>query len=402
MAEALARPELISLAAGFVDQATLPVEALREAAEELFRDTQRARQALQYGLTPGDPALREFVLQQFAQADRRSLDELHLSLDQVIMTAGSNQLLYHLSEILFDAGDIVLCTSPTYFVYLGVLQNLGVRAIGIEMDADGLIPEALEAELTRLDAAGELGRVKALYLVDYFDNPSNVTLSLERRPQIVEIIRRWSQEQRIHILEDAAYRALRYSGPDLPSLRSFDPDGETVIVAQTFSKSFSPGLRVGAGLLPKSLVEPLCQLKGHVNFGAPNLAQQLLAEVFRRGLYEPQVARLQTAYREKLNATLQAADEFLAPLPGVHYERPQGGLYLWLTLPPNVDAGPEGKLFGLALEEGILYVPGQYCYPADSAHAPRSTIRLSYGVQPPHRLRQGIQALARALQRLEN
>jgi 2-aminoadipate transaminase len=241
--------------------------------------------------------------------------------------------------------------------------------------------------------------------VSYYDNPAAVTLSLERRPQIVEIAERFSRRvgHRIRVIEDAAYRELRYAGEDLPSLRAFDPQGDTVIVAQTFSKSFSPGIRVGWGFLPRDLVQPVCDVKGVVDFGSPNFAQHVMAQVLESGKYEPHVRTLRDAYHTKLNAMLKAADEHLASIPGVHYLRPTGGLYVWLTLPAHIDTSLRGPLFNLAMEEGMLYVPGEYCYPAgdlDGRSAPQNTIRLSFGVQSPERIALGMAALGRAIRRL--
>ena len=401
MHKALAHPELISLAAGFVDQQSLPVDFTREALDWIMSDAHRARAALQYGTTHGYLPLREALLSRLLADDGTSQAEQNVTPEQIVVTAGSNQFLHLLADVLFDPGDIVLCTSPTYLVYLGVLQSAGVRAIGVEADSDGMIPESLESQLARLDATGELARVKAIYIVSYFDNPTNVTLSVERRPQIVELARRWSHQGRIHVIEDAAYRELRYDAVDIPSLRAFDSEGDTVILAQTFSKSFSPGIRVGWGVLPEHLVEPLCYLKGNCDFGSPNFAQHLMSAVLEAGLYDPHLQLLRTEYRTKLQAMLSAADEYLGPLPGVSWLKPQGGLYVWLTVPEGIDTGTDSKLFDLAIEEGMLYVPGAYCYPADGQEVPRNTIRLSFGVQSPERIRQGMAALARSIERVQ-
>jgi len=400
MHHALAHPEVISLAAGFVDQQTLPVEATLTAAEALLGDPQAGRAALQYGTTAGYLPLRAQVLERLLAADGLSQAETTASIDQVVVTAGSNELLHLLADTLFDPGDIVLCAAPSYFVFLGMATNLGVRSIGVEMDSDGMIPEAVEEQLALLERRGELPRVKALYVVSYFDNPSSVTLAKERRGRLVEIAQRWSKHHPIYVLEDAAYRQLRYDGDDLPSLRAYDAEGQTVIVTETFSKSFSPGIRVGWGVLPKALVGPVLEQKGNVDFGSPNFAQHLMARILDQGLFEPHVERLRTSYRGKLAAMLEAADEFLAPLPGVHWLRPHGGLYVWLQLPEEIDAGPSGRLLQAALDEGVLYVPGQYCYPGEGVPAKHNTIRLSFGVQSPERIRAGIEALARALARV--
>ncbi|QGJ72264.1 Transcriptional regulator with HTH domain and aminotransferase domain [Planctomycetales bacterium 10988] len=401
MHRALANPDLISLAAGFVDPFTLPLGPVREAFEQIWQDPKRVRSVLQYGTTAGSPELREHILLRHHDQDGQSTAESGLSVDNLVVTAGSNQLLHLLSELLFNPGDIVLCTAPTYFVYLGLLKNLGVRAIGVEMDEQGMIPEALKETLAQLEAQGELSKVKAIYLVDYFDNPSGVTLSRERRPEIVKLAKTFSQKHPIYILEDAAYRELRYSGENLPSMRSFDESGETVIVCQTFSKSFAPGLRVGCGMLPTHLVEPVINMKGNLDFGSPHFAQELIAEVFRQDIYDCHIRRLQREYRVKLRAMLSALDTHFSPFPEVTWLKPDGGLYVWLSLPNDLDTSPAGTLFDLALQEGILYVPGHFCFPPEGTEIPKNTIRLSFGVQTPERIEAGIKALAQAFQQVK-
>ncbi|MBC8355361.1 MAG: PLP-dependent aminotransferase family protein [Planctomycetes bacterium] len=393
MSRALDNPGLISLAAGFVDQETLPVEVVRDVMAHLLGNEAAGQAMLQYGTTPGLPALREAILQQFTSgtSSRETIDHL-------VITAGSNQLLHLVAESLLDSEDIVLCAAPTYLVFLGTVANLGGRTWSVATDDLGMIPEALETTLQQLANSGDLPRVKAIYLVPYFDNPSGITMPSERVQRIVEIAKRWSHRTRIHVITDEAYRELRYAGDDVPSARDFDEDGETVIAAGTFSKSFSPGVRVGWGILPEHLIAPVCAQKGNIDFGSPNLNQHLMAQVLRRGLFEQHVDRLRASYHQKLDAMLEAADEFLAPLEGVTWRRPTGGLYVWATLPPHIDTGPEGELFDRSIVEGMLYVPGQYCFPAEGQPIAKNTMRLSFGVQSCERIREGIAALARAIQ----
>ncbi len=412
MAKTLAHPELVSLAAGFVDHQTLPVEPTRQALDAIWSDPEQARAGLQYGTTIGYPPLREAVLERMLKADGRSRRELNVSLEQVVITAGSNQLLFLLSDTLLDPGDVVICGAPSYFVYLGTLGNLGARAIGVEIDQYGLIPEAIEDELARLEAAGELGRVKAIYVTTYYDNPSGVTLSSERRAALVEIARRWSRQSKIYVIEDAAYRELRYYGQDTASLRAFDPQGDTVIHAGTFSKSFSPGIRVGWGILPPKLLDPLLAQKGNLDFGSPNFNQHLMARVLQMGLFDPHLERLRDGYRQKIDATLDAADQLLAPIGGIEWVRPTGGLYVWLRLPEEIDTGLSGPLFNRAVGEGVLYVPGEYCYSKDAfpsaghrtcppdGRPRKNMIRLSFGIQSCRSIRRGIEALARAIRQV--
>lgn len=395
---AIARPELISLAAGFVDQASLPVVEARQAFEAVLADVSDGRAALQYGTNAGYLPLRQAVLERLLAADGNNWSHTP-TVDRVILTAGSNQLLHLVGEVLLDPGDIVLCAAPTYFVYLGLLNSVGARAVGVPIDDEGMIPEALADQLEQHKRAGELARVKAIYVTSYYENPSTVTLSLKRRAQIVDLAKRYSSQAPIYVIDDAAYRELRYAGEDLPSLGAFDDDGTTVIVAETFSKSFSPGVRVGWGVLPPELVGPISNLKASIDFGSPNLNQHLMSAVLKRGLFEPHVATLRAAYRAKLDAMLGAMDEYLSDIPQVRWKRPDGGLYVWLELPDSMEAGPGGTLIEHALAEGVLYVPGEYCYPPEGEAGRKDRIRLSFGVQSAEQIRRGIEALAKAIRR---
>jgi 2-aminoadipate transaminase len=397
VAKELGHPNLISLAVGFVDHETLPIEPTRQALERIWSNDALARAALQYGTTFGHLPLRQAVLDRMLAADGRTAAELNVGVEDVVLMPGSNQLLFLAADVLLDPGDIVLCAAPSYYVFLGALKNLGVRAVGVETDDQGVIPAAVEEELARRQAAGELERVKAIYLVDYFDNPRSLTIPLERRAALVEIAKRWSRRQRIYLIEDAAYRELRYAADDVPSLRSFDPEGDTVLYAGTFSKSFSPGVRVGWGVLPKGLVGPVLAEKGNIDFGSPHLNQVLMATVIEMGLFDRHVERLRAGYRSKIEAILRAAEEFLRPIPGVAWVAPRGGLYLWLTLPEEIDTGVAGPLFDRAVAEGMLYVPGKYCYPAEGCGQPDNRLRLSFGCQSSDGLRRGVEALARAI-----
>ena len=400
LAKALGQSDLISLAVGFVDHETLPVEPTRQAMEAIWSNADLARTALQYGTTIGYRPLRQAVLDRMLRADGRSAAELNVDVDNVVITAGSNPLLFLVGDVLMDPGDIVICAAPSYYVFLGTLANLGVRAIGIATDEYGMIPEAVEEELTRRKAAGELGRVKAIYVTTYYDNPSAVTVSVDRRVALVEIAKRWSQEHRIYVLEDAAYRELRYEGDDTPSLRAFDPEGNTVVHAGSFSKSYSPGIRVGWGVLPPALLQPVLAEKGNFDFGSPHLNQVLMATVLEMGLFDEHVGRLRAGYGAKIDAMLNAADACLGPIGGLHWVRPSGGLYVWLRLPEGVDTGLDAALFDRAVAEGVLYVPGEFCYPAEGLPRPRNRLRLSFGVPSIPQIHCGVEALARAIRQV--
>jgi 2-aminoadipate transaminase len=399
MAKTVANPHLISLAAGFVDYDTLPVKPTQDALNIIWSDEELTRVALQYGTTVGYPPLRQAVLDRMLAADGCSAAEMNLSLDQVVITAGSNQMLFLVSDTIADPGDIVICGMPSYYVVLGLFRNLGIRPIGIETDKDGLIPQAIDEELSRLQREDSLDRVKAVYLTSYYDNPTGMSMSHQRRGELVEMAKRWSNRQTIYVLEDAAYRELRYRGEDIASMRSFDPEGDTVIHTSTFSKSFSPGIRVGWGILPPRLVGPVLAQKGNIDFGSPNFNQVLMATALEEGIFQRHLETVLNGYGRKLDAILDAADEFLAPIDGINWLRPSGGLYLWLELPEAIDTGMDGPLFARAVEEGVLYVPGEFCCPSEPSPPKKNMLRLSFGIQSRESIHQGMESLGRAIRK---
>lgn len=405
MAQGVENRDVVSLAAGLVDEQTLPVTLCRELLHELFADEPKARAALQYGTTPGAERLRREVVQLLGTLEGVPDGTPVVSHDQVILTAGSQQLLGLIADVLLDPGDICLVAAPTYFVFLGVLNGVGARTIPIAADEHGMRVDLLEQALQQLEARGELGRVKLIYVVSDFENPSGVCLSASRRQALVEIAQRWSTQQPIRILEDAAYRELRYDGFALPSVWSFDKDRQTVILAQTFSKSFSPGVRVGFGVVPQDLVGPLCDRKGNLDFGSPHLNQCLIAEALRTKRYAAQVAEVCAGYRAKRDVFLEALAEEFHGLDEVQWIQPEGGLYVWMTLPESLATGFDSPLFAAAVHQHrVMYVPGELGYPegASEQFSRRQTnqMRLSFGVQSAEGLRLGARRLAAAVRQI--
>jgi 2-aminoadipate transaminase len=394
---ALADPSLISLAAGLVDEESLPVREVAAAAAEVLGDEEGGRAALQYGTTAGLLPLRRRVLERFAAADGLRPEDLNLGVEDVIVTTGSQQLLTLLSEALLDPGDIVLTEAPTYFVFQGVLQTAGARVLSVGMDEHGLDPDALEQLLCRLERTGELNRVKIIYTCDYYQNPTGLTLSRERRCRVLDLARRFSRTHRILVLEDGAYRELRYEGEDLPSIKSLDAGNEHVIWAGTFSKPCAPGLKTGYGILPRDLVGPVLHLKGNHDFGSNNLTQHLLDRLVASGAYDAHVAHLRDVYRAKRDALLEALEEELRDVPGAAWTRPAGGLYVWLTFPPGMESGESGRLLQVALDRGVLYVPGELAYAGEGAAVRRNEARLSFGVETPEHIREGVRRLRQAV-----
>lgn len=396
MSAALANPDLVSFAAGFVDPLTLPTEAAAEITRRLLASPSRARSALQYDTTRGLAPLRRALASHLAMLEEHAGGALHLHPDEIVVTTGSQQGLYLAAEALLDPGDIVLVESPSYFVFTSALQGFGARCVGVAMDEQGLNVDALAAALRRLDAEGLLPRVKAVYTIPYYQNPTGLTLSLERRRQLLDVVRGFSRSQRILVLEDAAYRELHHDRTPPPaSIRSLDVGGEFVAYFGTFSKSFAPGLKTGYAVLPTELRQAVLDAKGNHDFGSGSFAQHFLLEALQDGFYGRHVERLREAYRQKCRTMLEALPRHMPR--GGRWTEPAGGLYTWLTLPPDADCSRHSPLFDAACRVGVLYVPGNYCFADESVEPPVNQMRLCFATVAVDRLETGVRRLAEAI-----
>jgi 2-aminoadipate transaminase len=397
MQTALTRPKLISLAAGFTDNATLPVELSRKLLNDILRSPKTGQPALQYGITVGEKNLRELTAKHLQKLDGGH-DRAH-SPEHVIITGGSQQLLYMTLEALCDEGDIILVEDPTYFVFLSILQSRGIKARGVKLERDGIDLVHLEKVLERFKKSGELRRVKALYLVTYFQNPTGATTSLAKKATTLKLLKKFERAagQPIYLLEDAAYRELRFDhGVDVPTALTLPGAAERVIYTGTYSKPYAPGARVGFGILPEPLFTTVQRIKGNHDFGTANLLQQLLADALSSGLYDKHVAKVQKNYARKARVMKQAlAEHFPA---NVEIWESGGGLYFWARLPKGISAGVKSKVFQTALKNDVLYVPGELCYADDPARAkPDNEMRISFGSASEENIRKGIARLGKVL-----
>ena len=437
MHAALAHPHLISLAAGFTDNATLPVGLARDVLNDILRSSKTGQPALQYGSTVGEVRLRQLTARHLQKLDFQSSsssssslpksnvrmskrtkdeDEIH-SPERTMITGGSQQLLYMTLEALCDSGDIVLVEDPTYFVFLGILQSQGIRARGIRLERDGIDLDHLERILEQLKKSGAIRRVKALYLVSYFQNPTGVTTSFAKKAGALKILKKFEPAagHPIYLLEDAAYRELCFGRADLPVSRAERQLGPTitreksalmtqgaagrVIYAGTYSKPFATGTRVGFGLLPEPVFTAVARIKGNHDFGTSNLLQQLLARALDSGLYDRHVAKIRKRYGEKARLMKLAFAEHFPP--GVEIWESGGGLYFWVRLPNNISTGLKSKVFQLALKNDVLYVPGGVCYADDPARPkPDHEMRISFGSASENNIREGIKRLGEVLRKV--
>ena len=426
MKTALARPKLISLAAGFTDNATLPKEISRRLLIEILRAPKTAWPALQYGTTAGEPKLRQLTATHLQKLDFQSSsspsssrktkarmmdddgEDKNHSPERIIITSGSQQLLYLTLEALCDEGDIVLVEDPTYFVFLGILQSRGVEARGVKLERDGLDLAHLAQVLAQLKKSGEIRRVKALYLVTYFQNPTGATTNLAKKCAALKLLKKFERAagHPLYFIEDAAYRELQFAGraqrprhPAAPPTALTLPGARgRVIYAGTYSKPFATGVRVGFGILPEPLYTAVLRIKGNHDFGTASLLQHLLARALATGFYDRHVAKVRTNYARKAHVMRQALGEHFPAT--VEIWEAGGGLYFWARMPAGVATGVKSKIFQTALTSDVLYVPGELCYADDPARAkPDHEMRLSFGVASEADIRKGIKRLGDALKK---
>jgi 2-aminoadipate transaminase len=402
MAMTLSRPSLISLAAGFTDSTTLPRLETERLLSDLLRSPKKGRAALQYGTTPGDPELRRLTARRLARMDNgESASGTPYDPGRLFITSGSQQLLYMISECLCDPGDIVLVEDPTYFVFLAIAQSHGVRCRGVRLNPDGIDLPALDHMLDRLRKSGELHRVKFLYLVSYHQNPTGATTAWAKKAEALRILRHYERAagHPIYLLEDAAYRELRFHGSDVPSSLQASGAAGRVIYGGTYSKPFATGVRVGFGILPQRLHQVALRLKGNHDFGTSNLLQQLVRSALASGVYQHHLDLLRARYAAKANALCRA---LRAHFPeAVVWREPTGGLYVWARLPHRIRTGTGSKLFQGALRHEVLYVPGNLCYAKDpTRRRPDHEMRISFGGESTRNLAEGVARLGLSLEEI--
>lgn len=376
----IAQPDIISLAGGLPAPRTFPVEALRTACDRVL--TESGAQALQYGATEGDLGLREELVKLMAAEGREGLDP-----DSILVTSASQQALDLCARIFIAPGDAVLCGLPSYLGALGAFTACGARLCGVPLDDDGIRCDLLEQRLLSLRREGV--PTKFIYVVPDFQNPAGVTLSLDRRRELLAIAREFD----LLVLEDTPYRALRYTGEDLPPLGSMDPDGR-VIALYTFSKVFCPGLRLGWVVARPSIIRQLVLAKQPVDLCTSPFTQMVAREYLRAGQLRPGIDVAREVYARKRVAMLAALEEHIDPEWGVRWTRPEGGMFVWLTLPGDVDAR---DLFDLALEQKVAFVVGSAFHCDGSG---RNTLRLNFSYPEPEQIHQAISRLGEALRQL--
>ncbi len=363
------RPEVVSLAGGMPYLDALPLDVVADTMARLVRD--RGAVALQYGSGQGDPGLRERIL------DVMAPQQVDAHPDDIVVTTGSQQALDLVTRIFVDPGDVVVAEAPSYVGALGVFRAYQADVVHVPLDADGLQPAALDETLTRLAAEGR--RVKLLYTVPNHHNPAGVTLSAARRPEVVEIAARHG----VLVLEDDPYGLLGFDGDPLPALRSLDAEG--VVYLGSFSKTFAPGYRVGWAVAPHAVREKLVLASESAILCPSSFSQLAVSTYLDTHDWKHQVGVFRDLYRERRDATLEALTDLV---PSATWTHPQGGFYVWVTLPDGLDAK---AMLPRAVTERVAYVPGTAFY-ADGQG--RANLRLSYCYPTAERIREGVRRLA--------
>lgn len=373
---ALENPDLLSIAAGFTDTANLPVATVRQAMDELVNQA-GPPEYLQYGATHGRPELKRLLAEHLC-GQEPALDE-HEVQRGAFITNGSQQALYLAIQVLCDPGDIVLVDRPSYFVFLEMLRGLGVEARSMPVDEHGKIDgDALGRLLAGMKRNGEGDRLKAVYFVSYFSNPSGRSLTDEEKQTIARELRH--ADLIVPAIEDAAYRDLYFETPwPADSILTTEGwEGFPRLYTSTLTKPFATGLKVGfATCTDIEWRAKMLHVKAHHDFGTANFNQALFARTLANGGFKQQLTKIRPSYRAKMEVLDQELRSAGLPDLGWQWERPAGGLYLWLTAPGGLDTSLESEFCHDCVEAGVLYVPGELCFGDD---APSDTIRLSFGV----------------------
>lgn len=350
-----ARPEIISLAGGLPDTSTFPVDAFVAEMDRIAGG--KVPEVLQYGPTEGLQLVREQITEVMLA------EQMHVDVADVTVTTGGQQAIDLITKVLIDPGDILICDAPTYPGAIPTFCSYEAEIIQIESDADGMRIDILEQTLAELAEKGR--KPKFIYSVPTFQNPGGVTLSLERRQQLVAIARR----HEILIVEDNPYGLLRYEGEALPTLYALD-GGAYVVYLGTFSKILSAGLRIGWVVAPPPIREKIVLGKGASDLCTSTLTQDFAGEYFKKGNWQAYVDDLIDIYRSRRDAMVGAMSEYFPH--GATWNKPHGGLFIWATMPDVLDTS---DMLAKAISKGVAFVPGTSAY-VDGRGA--SSMRLNF------------------------
>jgi 2-aminoadipate transaminase len=374
------RPEIISLAGGFPDTASFPEEIFDEVMGSI--SATRLAGALQYGPTEGMLELRELIQGIMAHEGAPA------QVDEIMVTSGGQQAIDLSITTFVQKGDIVLAEGPTYPGAVPCFTQNEAEVVHVPMDGDGLRTDLLEEELDRLARAGR--QPKLLYTIPNFHNPGGVTMSLERRQQLIRL----SRERELLIVEDNPYGQIRFEGEPLPTLLELDEGAGWVIYLSTFSKILFPGARTGWVVAPPAVLRKMNLGKQAADLCSSTLTQLFIVEYLRRHDWRDHVARLNEIYRRRRDAMLRALEEEMPA--DATWTRPRGGLFVWATLPSYMDTS---NLLAHALEREVAFVPGSAAFLDGRG---RNSLRLNFSGVDEARISEGVRRLGQAVAFMED
>lgn len=369
------RPEIISFAGGLPAPESFPLDILSDLATEVLKKDGVA--ACQYSTTEGDNGLRKALIEKYHRDEG-----LELAMENIIITTSSQQALDFLGRVLIDPGDAVICGLPTYLGGLQAFTAYGAVMHGIKLDEHGMRADLLKAKLEELKKAGK--KPKFIYTVPDFQNPAGITMPESRRKEIIAI----AHEYDVLVVEDSPYRELRFEGKSQKMLYQLDGK-EQVLVLGTFSKIFVPGFRIGWIIGNKDILDKFVTVKQSADLCTSSFNQKIAALYLSQGHFDRNIQRVIAMYREKRDAMLEALEQYMPK--GVTWTSPEGGLFLFVTLPNGMDAE---KLFSKAIEKNVAYVLGSVFHCDGSG---RDTMRLNFSFAPKEKNVEGIRRLAEVI-----
>ncbi|MCF8103936.1 MAG: PLP-dependent aminotransferase family protein [Desulfohalobiaceae bacterium] len=372
-------PDIISLAGGLPSPDTFPrTEFLRFSRERLPRDCEKI---MQYSAIPGEPDLIAAVIAYLRR------EEVRVGPENVLITSSGQQGLDLVGRLFLDPGDRVVVERPTFAGALSAFRMQRPVFLGIDLEADGLDMDSLEEVLVRCRAEGS--SPKFVYVVPDFQNPSGITLGMEKRQALLDLCSRFD----LPIVEDSPYRTLRYRGSDLPSLFRLDQEkgGQRVIGVHTFSKIFCPGMRVGFLAGPAEVIGRLTNIKEGNTLNTPKYNQDMCSSFLTEMDLDTYFKGCSLYYKQKLDLFLEAMEKYFPKGSGVTWTRPDGGLFVWVTCPAEVNTG---KLFQKALDFKVAFVPGEACYGQSPEY---NHMRLNFSYPDGDRLLEAVKRLSSCL-----
>lgn len=373
---AATRPDVISLSGGMPDVSLIPYDAIRQAVDAVVDDDALRAVALQYGSTDGTPGLKQVVCDLMRDIGVRCTP------DQVFLTSGAQQALSLIAKTFLDPDDIVIVEGPTYLTALSAFAAYEPEIITIPFDDEGMRMDLLEETLERIGKGNP--RLKFIYTIPNFQNPGGVTMSDARRKRLIELV----QEYKVMLVEDDPYGRLRYEGGHQVPLKAMD---SRVVYLGTISKTMAPGLRVGWIVAPHHVIAKINLVRQGTDLCVGSFDQAVVEHYFTDTNWQKVLQGFIQVYGERRQAMLDALEEFFPE--EATWTHPEGGFFVWVTLPEYVDTG---SMLAEALEAGVTYVPGDSFFP--DGKAGKNCMRINFSYESPENIREAIRRLAEVIE----